>query len=81
MASALSELFSAPSAFKGCWLSAVGRSEAVGADDLEAGRGPLDAGAKALLDRGFGYGIVFTLAGSFHVLAFIILCVTIPIID
>ena len=33
-----------------------------------------------LLDRGFGYGIVFTLAGSFHVLAFIILCVTIPII-
>jgi ACS family hexuronate transporter-like MFS transporter len=33
-----------------------------------------------LLDRGFGYGIVFALAGSFHVLAFIILCVTIPII-
>jgi MFS transporter, ACS family, aldohexuronate transporter len=33
-----------------------------------------------LLDRGFGYGIVFTLAGSFHVLAFIILCVTIPVI-
>ena len=34
----------------------------------------------ALLDRGFGYGIVFTLAGSFHVLAFIIICVTIPVI-
>lgn len=33
-----------------------------------------------LLDRGFGYGIVFTLAGSFHVLAFIILCLTIPTI-
>ena len=33
-----------------------------------------------LLDRGFGYGLVFTLAGSFHVLAFIILCVTIPLI-
>jgi ACS family hexuronate transporter-like MFS transporter len=33
-----------------------------------------------LLDRGFGYGIVFTLAGSFHVLAFIILCLTIPVI-
>jgi hypothetical protein len=33
-----------------------------------------------LLDRGFGYGIVFTLAGSFHVIAFIVLCVTIPII-
>ncbi len=33
-----------------------------------------------LLDRGFGYGIVFTLAGSFHVLAFAILCVAIPVI-
>ena len=33
-----------------------------------------------LLDRGFGYGIVFTLAGSFHVIAFVVLCVTIPII-
>ena len=33
-----------------------------------------------LLDRGFGYGIVFTLAGSFHVLAFIVLCLTIPVI-
>ena len=34
----------------------------------------------SLLDRGFGYGIVFTLAGSFHVLAFTILCLTIPTI-
>jgi MFS transporter, ACS family, hexuronate transporter len=33
-----------------------------------------------LLDAGFGYGIVFTLAGSFHVLAFAILCLTIPTI-
>lgn len=34
----------------------------------------------ALLDRGFGYGVVFTLAGSFHVTAFILLCATIPVI-
>jgi MFS transporter, ACS family, hexuronate transporter len=33
-----------------------------------------------LLDRGYGYGIVFTLAGSFHVLAFIIICAAIPVI-
>ena len=33
-----------------------------------------------LLDRGFGYGVVFALAGSFHVLAFIILCAVIPVI-
>jgi len=33
-----------------------------------------------LLDHGFGYGVVFALAGSFHVLAFAILCVTIPTI-
>jgi ACS family hexuronate transporter-like MFS transporter len=33
-----------------------------------------------LLDRGFGYGIVFTLAGSFHVLAFILVCAAIPVI-
>ena len=33
-----------------------------------------------LLDRGFGYGIVFTLAGSFHVLAFIVICAVIPVI-
>jgi MFS transporter, ACS family, hexuronate transporter len=34
----------------------------------------------ALLDAGFGYGIVFALAGSFHVLAFGILCLAIPVV-
>ena len=33
-----------------------------------------------LLDRGFGYGLVFTLAGSFHVLAFLIILFTIPVV-
>jgi MFS transporter, ACS family, hexuronate transporter len=33
-----------------------------------------------LLDRGYGYGLVFTLAGSFHVLAFGLICLTIPTI-
>jgi ACS family hexuronate transporter-like MFS transporter len=33
-----------------------------------------------LLDHGFGYGIVFTLAGSFHVIAFVIILATIPAI-
>ena len=33
-----------------------------------------------LLDAGFGYGVVFTLAGSFHVLAFGVLCVAIPVV-
>lgn len=33
-----------------------------------------------LLDHGFGYGVVFTLAGSLHVLAFGIICLTIPTI-
>ena len=33
-----------------------------------------------LLDAGFGYGLVFTLAGSFHVIAFAILCLTIPVV-
>jgi ACS family hexuronate transporter-like MFS transporter len=33
-----------------------------------------------LLDRGFGYGLVFSLAGSFHVVAFIVICLSIPII-
>ena len=32
----------------------------------------------ALLDAGFGYGIVFSLAGSFHLLAFAVICLTIP---
>ena len=33
-----------------------------------------------LLDAGFGYGLVFTLAGSFHMLAFGILCLAIPVV-
>ena len=33
-----------------------------------------------LLDHGFGYGVVFGLAGSFHVLAFFVLCLFIPAI-
>jgi ACS family hexuronate transporter-like MFS transporter len=33
-----------------------------------------------LLDHGFGYGVVFTLAGSFHVLAFLIILVTVPVV-
>ena len=33
-----------------------------------------------LLDAGFGYGLVFTLAGSFHILAFGILCLAIPVV-
>ena len=31
-----------------------------------------------LLDHGFGYGVVFAVAGSLHVLAFAIICVAIP---
>ncbi len=34
-----------------------------------------------LLDHGFGYGLVFALAGSFHVIAFIIICLAIPKIE
>ena len=33
-----------------------------------------------LLDHGFGYGLVFSLAGSFHVIAFVVICIAIPII-
>jgi ACS family hexuronate transporter-like MFS transporter len=33
-----------------------------------------------LLDHGFGYGVVFAIAGSLHVLAFAIICVAIPTI-
>jgi MFS transporter, ACS family, hexuronate transporter len=33
-----------------------------------------------LLDVGFGYSLVFALAGSFHVLAFAIICLTVPIV-
>jgi ACS family hexuronate transporter-like MFS transporter len=31
-----------------------------------------------LLDHGFGYGLVFALAGSFHVVAFGVICLAIP---
>jgi len=34
-----------------------------------------------LLDHGFGYGVVFALAGSFHVLAFGVICLAIPCIE
>ncbi len=33
-----------------------------------------------LLDHGFGYGIVFTMAGSFHVLALLLILITIPVV-
>ena len=31
-----------------------------------------------LLDHGFGYGVVFTLAGTFHIVAFVVILLTIP---
>jgi MFS transporter, ACS family, aldohexuronate transporter len=31
-----------------------------------------------LLDHGYGYGLVFALAGSFHVVAFVVICLAIP---
>jgi len=34
-----------------------------------------------LLDHGFGYGLVFALAGSFHLLAFAVICVFLPRIE
>jgi ACS family hexuronate transporter-like MFS transporter len=34
-----------------------------------------------LLDHGFGYGVVFTLAGSFHLVAFAVICLAIPRIE
>ena len=34
----------------------------------------------SLLDAGFGYGVVFALAGSFHVLAFGVICLAIPVV-
>jgi ACS family hexuronate transporter-like MFS transporter len=34
----------------------------------------------SLLDRGFGYAPVFALAGSFHVIAFGVICLLIPTI-
>jgi MFS transporter, ACS family, hexuronate transporter len=33
-----------------------------------------------LLDHKFGYSLVFSLAGSFHVIAFVVICIAIPII-
>jgi ACS family hexuronate transporter-like MFS transporter len=33
-----------------------------------------------LLDAGFGYGLVFALAGSLHVLAFGVICLAIPVV-
>jgi MFS transporter, ACS family, hexuronate transporter len=33
-----------------------------------------------LLDHGYGWGIVFALAGSFHVAAFLVICLAIPVI-
>lgn len=34
-----------------------------------------------LLDHGFGYGVVFSMAGTFHVAAFMIILATIPVIQ
>jgi ACS family hexuronate transporter-like MFS transporter len=34
-----------------------------------------------LLDQGFGYGLVFALAGSFHLLAFATICLALPRIE
>jgi ACS family hexuronate transporter-like MFS transporter len=34
-----------------------------------------------LLDHGFGYGVVFALAGSFHVVAFAVVCLFLPRIE
>ena len=33
-----------------------------------------------LLDHGFGWGVVFAVAGSFHILGFIVICVAVPVI-
>jgi len=33
-----------------------------------------------LLDHGFGYGVVFALAGTFHILAFVIILASVPTI-
>jgi hypothetical protein len=33
------------------------------------------------LDHGIGYGVVFTFAGMFHVIAFAVILATIPVID
>lgn len=33
-----------------------------------------------LLDHGFGYGIVFTLAGTFHIIGLLVILITIPVV-
>jgi ACS family hexuronate transporter-like MFS transporter len=33
-----------------------------------------------LLDHGFGYGVVFTLAGTFHVIALLVILIAIPVV-
>jgi MFS transporter, ACS family, hexuronate transporter len=33
-----------------------------------------------LLDHGYGYAIVFTLAGTFHVIAFVVILLTVPVV-
>jgi len=33
-----------------------------------------------LLDHGFGYGVVFTLAGTFHVIGLLVILITIPVV-
>jgi MFS transporter, ACS family, hexuronate transporter len=34
-----------------------------------------------LLDHGFGYGVVFALASTFHVAAFLLILATIPVVQ
>jgi ACS family hexuronate transporter-like MFS transporter len=34
-----------------------------------------------LLDHGFGYGVVFALAGTFHVAAFAVILATVPVVQ
>ena len=36
--------------------------------------------AGRMLDLGFGYGTVFAVVGTFHVLAFILILLTIPLV-
>ena len=33
-----------------------------------------------LLDHGFGWGLIFAVAGSFHILGFIVICLAVPVI-
>jgi ACS family hexuronate transporter-like MFS transporter len=34
-----------------------------------------------LLDHGFGYGVVFSLAATFHVAAFVIILAAVPVVQ